>query len=67
MEAPRFWRNQRERYCLIGRVCPECQTKIFPPKAVCPKCSHVLLSTPRVENILKEVVPPERWNKRWNN
>jgi uncharacterized protein len=38
MEIPRHWRNQQQRYALVGEVCPHCQGKIFPPRDVCPYC-----------------------------
>jgi len=38
MEIPRHWRLKQERYGLVGRVCPHCDTKIFPPREVCPNC-----------------------------
>ena len=38
MEIPRHWRLKQQRYGLVGEVCPHCQTKIFPPRDVCPNC-----------------------------
>jgi uncharacterized protein len=38
MEIPRHWRLKQQRYGLIGEVCPNCETKIFPPRDVCPRC-----------------------------
>ena len=38
MEIPRHWRLKKQRYALIGEVCPHCQAKIFPPRDVCPEC-----------------------------
>jgi uncharacterized OB-fold protein len=38
MEVPRHWRLKRQRYSLIGEVCPHCDAKIFPPRDVCPEC-----------------------------
>ena len=35
------WRIRDERYSLIGEICPHCQSKIFPPKAVCPFCGGI--------------------------
>lgn len=37
MEIPRHWRLKKQRYGLEGTVCPECQTKHFPPRAICPE------------------------------
>ncbi len=38
MEVPRHWRLKRQRYALVGEVCPSCGTKLFPPRDVCPVC-----------------------------
>jgi uncharacterized OB-fold protein len=38
MEVPRHWRLKKQRYALVGEVCPHCETKIFPPRDVCPEC-----------------------------
>ncbi len=38
MEIPRHWRLKEQRYKLVGNVCPQCATKIFPPRPVCPNC-----------------------------
>jgi uncharacterized OB-fold protein len=38
MEVPRHWRLKKQRYALIGEVCPHCDAKIFPPRDVCPEC-----------------------------
>jgi uncharacterized OB-fold protein len=38
MEIPRHWRLKKQRYNLIGEVCPHCEAKIFPPRDVCPDC-----------------------------
>ncbi len=38
MEVPRHWRLKRQRYALVGEVCPSCGAKLFPPRDVCPVC-----------------------------
>jgi uncharacterized protein len=38
MEIPRHWRLKKQRYGLVGEVCPHCDFKIFPPRDVCPNC-----------------------------
>ena len=38
MEIPRHWRIKKQRYALMGEVCPHCDAKIFPPRDVCPEC-----------------------------
>ncbi len=38
MEIPRHWRLKKQRYNLVGEVCPHCDTKIFPPRDICPSC-----------------------------
>ena len=40
MEIPRHWRLKKQRYALMGEVCPHCDAKIFPPRDVCPECHH---------------------------
>ena len=38
MDIPRNWRLKKQRYSLVGEVCPHCSAKIFPPRDVCPQC-----------------------------
>ncbi len=38
MEVPRHWRLKKQRYALVGEICPSCKTPLFPPRAVCPHC-----------------------------
>jgi uncharacterized OB-fold protein len=38
MEIPRHWRLKKQRYALMGEICPHCDAKIFPPRDVCPTC-----------------------------
>jgi hypothetical protein len=38
MEVARHWRLKKQRYGLVGEVCPHCDAKIFPPRDVCPEC-----------------------------
>ena len=38
MEIPRHWRLKKQRYALVGEVCPHCDYKIFPPRDICPNC-----------------------------
>jgi len=40
MEVPRHWRLKKQRYGLVGEICPHCHTKIFPPRDVCPECGE---------------------------
>jgi len=40
MEIPRHWRLKKQRYGLIGEICPHCSYKIFPPRDVCPNCGE---------------------------
>lgn len=32
------WRLKKQRYALVGEVCPHCDAKIFPPRDVCIDC-----------------------------
>lgn len=36
----RNWRTRQQRYSLIGEVCADCGTKIFPPRDICPECKE---------------------------
>ena len=38
MEIPRHWRLKRQRYGLVGEICPHCSAKLFPPRDICPEC-----------------------------
>jgi uncharacterized protein len=38
MEVPRHWRLKKQRYSLVGEVCLNCNTHLFPPREVCPHC-----------------------------
>ena len=40
MEIPRHWRLKKQRYALMGEVCPHCEAKLFPPRDVCPNCGQ---------------------------
>jgi len=40
MEIPRHWRLKKQRYGLMGEVCPHCDAKIFPPRDICPECGQ---------------------------
>jgi uncharacterized OB-fold protein len=40
MEISRNWRLKHQRYSLTGEVCPHCDSKLFPPRDVCPECGH---------------------------
>lgn len=35
---PRIWRNQKERYNLIGIRCENCGESFFPVRKICPNC-----------------------------
>jgi scaffold protein (connect acetoacetyl-CoA thiolase and HMG-CoA synthase) len=40
MSVARFWRETPRRYNLGGSKCTACGTVYFPPRAVCPECTH---------------------------
>ena len=40
MEIPRHWRLKKQRYALIGEVCPHCDAKLFPPRDICTECGQ---------------------------
>ncbi|MBU1118120.1 hypothetical protein KKD37_04130 [Patescibacteria group bacterium] len=39
MENPKHWRLNKQRYRLVGSICPICEEKSFPPRDICPRCS----------------------------
>ena len=39
MSIPRHWRLQNQRYSMVGEVCNECGSKLFPPRDICPECA----------------------------
>lgn len=41
MEVPRYWRQRKQRYSMVGEVCPNCKSHVFPPRDVCPYCSEI--------------------------
>lgn len=43
MSAPRYWREIKYRYKLIGELCSNCDSIIFPRRAVCPRCGFTEL------------------------
>ncbi len=40
MQVPRYWREQRERYNLVGTRCGACGHVTFPRRTICPSCRH---------------------------
>lgn len=40
MEVSRHWRLRKQRYSLVGEVCPHCDAKIFPPRDICTECGQ---------------------------
>ena len=38
MSVPRYWRETKYRYRLVGEMCTECGKVAFPRGAVCPEC-----------------------------
>jgi uncharacterized OB-fold protein len=40
MEVSRHWRIKKQRYSMVGEICPHCEQKIFPPRDVCPECGE---------------------------
>ena len=38
MPVPRFWREQTQRYRLVGSHCGHCERIFFPMRTVCPHC-----------------------------
>lgn len=40
MDISRHWRLKKQRYALVGELCPHCAVKIFPPRDICPECGE---------------------------
>jgi uncharacterized protein len=40
MQISRHWRIRKQRYSMVGAVCPNCDTKMFPVREVCPTCGY---------------------------
>ena len=40
MDIPRHWRLRKQRYALVGEVCGHCDSKVFPPRDICPTCGE---------------------------
>lgn len=45
MEISRHWRLRKQRYALVGEVCPHCEAKLFPPRDICPECGQEARAT----------------------
>ena len=43
MTVARFWREQENRYNLIGTKCGNCDKTYFPPKDMCTDCHRLSL------------------------
>ena len=40
MDIPRHWRLRKQRYGLVGEICGHCDSKVFPPRDICPDCGE---------------------------
>ena len=60
MEIPRYWRLKKQRYSLVGEVCPDCKTALFPPRAVCPHCAEAARETARAMQEEPVLMIPQR-------
>ena len=49
MSIARFWRETPRRYNLGGSKCTNCGTVYFPPRGVCPECTHHRQSIEKME------------------
>lgn len=52
MEVPRHWRLKKQRYALVGEVCPQCKSRMFPPREVCPYCVEQAKAAAQREPVL---------------
>ena len=53
MEITRYWRLEQQRYGLVGEACPHCDSKIFPPRDMCPECSHAVVDETKLKKLQK--------------
>lgn len=53
-EVPRFWRESRHRYRLVGTRCLNCDTLHFPPRVICPTCRRESVGKMREEEMSGE-------------
>ncbi len=53
-EVPRFWREAKHRYRLVGTRCENCNTLYFPPRDICPKCRRESVGKMREEELSGE-------------
>jgi len=44
MTVAKIWRRIDQNYNIIGKICPECEKKIFPSREVCSSCGCYNLS-----------------------
>jgi uncharacterized OB-fold protein len=50
MSVPRYWREIKYRYRLIGERCGDCSATFFPRSAVCPECGSANLEEHQLED-----------------
>ncbi|MEM0128539.1 MAG: Zn-ribbon domain-containing OB-fold protein [Thermoplasmatales archaeon] len=53
-EVPRFWREAKHRYRLVGTRCTNCNTLYFPPREICPVCRRESVGKMRDEELSGE-------------
>lgn len=58
MEIPRHWRLKKQRYSLVGDICPHCDEKHFPPQRVCADCGSDLRKN-TITNTKKAAAPDQ--------
>lgn len=54
MQPALFNRYKKQRYDLVGEICPHCEGAIFPPRDVCPFCGGES-PAPRMNNAVPTV------------
>lgn len=53
-EVPRFWRESKHRYRLVGTRCENCGNLYFPPRDICPTCRRESINKMKEEELSGE-------------
>lgn len=63
MHVAQNWRVNAQRYTMRGNYCAQCDSLIFPPRAVCPYCGAENVATvPRERSTRSRIAVSTRLN-----